>query len=134
MSDDGALSGAMMLSQQLRMYRWADTLDRARYNDELAVDNALLRREAEALVARYNQFVAQANELYRRATEVAQNDARKDTLIAQLEHRAEELGRANASLEVECEQLRQENRTKEGEIRLLYGLVRQSNPDFYLPE
>jgi len=132
MSD--GLSGAIMLSQQLEMYRWEDTLNRARYNDELAVDNALLRREAETLVERYNQLVAQANELYRRATEVAHDGARKDTLIAQLEHRAEELGRANASLEAECERLRQENRTKEGEIRLLYGLVRQYNPDFHLPE
>ncbi len=43
MSDDGALSGAMMLSEQLAMYRTMDALDRARYNNELAVEIQLLR-------------------------------------------------------------------------------------------
>jgi chromosome segregation ATPase len=127
MSDDGALSGAVMLSQQLRMYRWADTLDRARFNNELAVDNALLRREAEELVARYNQLVAQANELYRHATEVASDGARKDTVIAQLE-------RAKTALEAECEQLRLELRDKATQIALLREIVRQDHPDRYLPE
>lgn len=134
MPSDGGMAGWLLLSDQLSTYRFLDKLERNRHNNKLGADNALLSREADALVERYNQLVAQANELYRRATEVAHDNARKDTLIAQLEHRAQELGRANASLEAECEQLRQENRTKEGEIRLLYGLVRQSNPDFYLPE
>ena len=51
MSDSGAFSGAMMLSQQLSMYRWMDTIERAWSNNELAVDNALLRREAAEIVA-----------------------------------------------------------------------------------
>jgi hypothetical protein len=127
MSDDGALSGALMLSQQLRMYRWADTLDGARYNNELAVDNALLRREAEALVARYNELVARANDLHRRATEVANDGARKDSIIAELEH-------AKAVLEAECERLRQKNHDQELKIRLLRDVVRQDHPDIYPPD
>jgi hypothetical protein len=89
MSDDGALSGAMMLSQQLEMYRWMDTLERARNNNELAIDNALLRRDSEQIVASYNQLGAEFNDLLRRATEVAKEADRKDSLIAELRHQAE---------------------------------------------
>jgi hypothetical protein len=127
MSDDGALSGAMMLSQQLRMYRWADTLDRARYNGELAVDNALLRREADELIARYNEIVIQANDLHRHATAVANDSARKDSVIAELEH-------AKAALEAECERLRRKNHEQELKIRLLRDVVRQDHPDIYPPD
>jgi hypothetical protein len=128
------MAGWLLLSDQLSTYRFLDKLEQNRHNDELVVDNSLLRREAEELVARYNQLLAQANELYWHATEVASDSARKYSVIAELEHRAQEHERATAALELECERLRLENRTKDGEIRLLYGLVRQYNPDFYLPE
>ena len=81
MSDAGAFSGAMMLSQQLSMYRWMDTIERAWSNNELAVDNALLRREAAEIVARYNQLVADFNDLRRRAIEVAQEADRRGSVI-----------------------------------------------------
>ena len=133
MSDDGALSGAMMLSQQLEMYRWIDALDRARSDNELAVDNALLRRDAEQLVARYNQLVAELNDLLQRATEVAKEADRKDSVIAGLQQEAEELRNGKAALEVECERLRRENTGQSIRIQWLSDMVRQDRPG-YLPD
>ena len=86
MSDSGAFSGAMMLSKQLSMYRWMDTIERAWSNNELAVDNALLRREAAEIVARYNQLVADFNDLRRQAIEAAQEADRRGSAIAELQH------------------------------------------------
>ena len=134
MSDDGALSGAMMLSQQLEMYRWADTLDRARSDNELTVDNALLHRDAEQIVARYNELVAEFNDLLRRATEVAKDSDRKDSVIAELQREAEALRNAKTVLEAECERLRQVNKATWGEVQLLRNIVRQDHPDMYLPD
>ena len=134
MSDDGALSGAIMLSQQLEMYRWIDTLDRARSGNELTVDNALLRRDVEQIAGRYNTLVAEFNDLLRRATEVAKDSDRKDSVIAELKREAEALRSAKTILEAECERLRQENKATWGEVQLLRNIVRQDHPDMYLPD
>ena len=134
MSDDAALSGAMMLSQQLEMYRWMDTLERARNNNELAIDNGLLRRDAEQIVGRYNLLVAEYNDLLRRATEVAKEADRKDSIILGLQREAEALRNAKTALEAECERLRQENKTTWSEVQLLRNIVRQDHPDMYLPD
>ena len=134
MSDDGALSGAMMLSQQLEMYRWMDTLERARNNNELAIDNGLLRRDAEQIVGRYNLLVAEFNDLLRRATEVAKEADRKDSIILGLQREAEALRNAKTVLEAECERLRQENKATWSEVQLLRNIVRQDHPDMYLPD
>ena len=133
MSDDGALSGAMMLSQQLEMYRWIDALDRARSDNGLAIDNALLRHDAEQLVARYNQLVAEFNDLLRRATEVAREANGKDAVIAGLQQETEELRNGKAALEAECERLRRENTGQSIRIQWLSDMVRQGRPG-YLPD
>jgi len=124
----------MMLSQQLEMYRWIDTLDRARSDNELALHNALLRRDAEQIVGRYNQLVAEFNDLLRRATEVAKESDRKDSIIAELQREAEVLRNAKTVLEAECERLGQENKAARGEVQLLRNIVRQDHPDMYLPD
>jgi len=134
MSDDAALSGAMMLSQQLEMYRWMDTLERVRNNNELAIDNGLLRRDAEQIVGRYNLLVAEFNDLLRRATEVAKEADRKDSIILGLQREAEALRNAKTALEAECERLRQENKATWSEVQLLRNIVRQDHPDMYLPD
>ena len=134
MSDDAALSGAMMLSQQLEMYRWMDTLERARNNNELAIDNGLLRRDAEQIVGRYNLLVAEFNDLLRRATEVAKEADRKDSIILGLQREAKALRNAKTALEAECERLRQENKATWSEVQLLRNIVRQDHPDMYLPD
>jgi hypothetical protein len=134
MPSDGGMAGLLLLSDQLSTYRLLDKLDQNRHNNELVVDNALLRHEADELIARYNQVVTQANDLYRHATEVAQDRARKDSVITQLEHRAEVLRRANIALEAQCEQFRLQLDDKRTQIALLREIVRQDHPDRYLPE
>ena len=133
MSDNGAFSGAMMLSQQLRMYRWMDTLERAQDNNGLATDNALLRRDAEQVVASYNQLVAEFNELLLRATQVAQDSDRKDSVIAELQQEAEQLRNGKAALEAECERLHRENTGQAIRIQWLSDTVREDRPG-YLPD
>src|ERR1700756_5421283 len=90
-SDSGAFSGAMMLSQQLSMYRWMDTIERAWSNNKLAVDNALLTREAAEIVTRYNQLVTDFNDLRGRAIEAAREADRRGAVIGELQHEAEVL-------------------------------------------
>src|SRR5260370_22198884 len=134
MYDSGVFSGAMMISQQLSMYRWMDRIERAWGNNELAVDNALLPREATEIVARYNQLVADFNDLRRQAIEAAQEADRRGPAIAELQHEAEPLGCATVALHAECEHLRHANKENGLEIRLLRNIVRQDHPDMYLPD
>ena len=134
MPSDGALAGALLLSEQLSTDRFLDRLDRNRANAQLTVDNALLHRDAEQIVARYNELVADFNDLLRRATEVAKDSDRKDSVIAELKRQAEALRSAKTILEAECERLRQENKATWGEVQLLRNIVRQDHPDMYLPD
>src|SRR5260370_32676655 len=134
MYDSGVFSGAMMISQQLSMYRWMDRIERAWGNNELAVDNALLRREATEIVARYNQLVADFNDLRRQAIEAAQEADRRGSAVAELQHEAEALRSAKDTLETECERLRQENKERGIEITFLRHILRQEHPDRYPPE
>jgi uncharacterized protein YhaN len=134
MPGDGGLGGWLLLSDQLSTDRFLDKLERARNNNELAIDNALLRRDGEQTVVRYNQLVAEFNDLLRRAIELGKEADRKDTVIAELEHQAEELLSTKTALEAECERLRQENQTQAIDIRLLRNIVRRDHPNLYLPD
>lgn len=134
MSDYGAFAGAQMIAEYLSIRDFMNGLDRNRANAQLTADNALLRRDAEQIVARYNQLVAEFNDLLRRATEVATEADRKDSVIARLQREAEALKSARTALEAECERLRSENHDKSTEIQLLRDIVRQDHPDRYPPE
>ena len=134
MSDYGAFAGAQMIAEYLSIRDFMNGLDRNRANAQLTVDNALLRRDAEQIVARYNQLVAEFNDLLRRATEVAKESDRKDSIIAELQREAEALRNAKTVLEAECERLGQENKAARGEVQLLRNIVRQDHPDMYLPD
>ena len=134
MSDYGAFAGAQMIAEYLSIRDFMNGLDRNRANAQLTVDNALLHRDAEQIVARYNQLVADFNDLLRRATEVAKDSDRKDSVIAELEREADALRSAKTFLEAECERLRQENKATWGEVQLLRNIVRQDHPDMYLPD
>jgi chromosome segregation ATPase len=131
---DGGIAGALLLSEQLSTDRFLDRLERNRANAELAVDNALLRHEATEIVARYNQLVADFNDLRRQAIEAAQEADRRGSAIAELQHEAEALRSARDTLETECERLRQENKEKGIEITFLRHILRQEHPDRYPPE
>ena len=94
MSDYGAFAGAQMIAEYLSIRDFMNGLDRNRANAQLTVDNALLHRDAEQIVARYNQLVADFNDLLRWATEVAKEADRKDSVIAELQREAEALRNA----------------------------------------
>jgi predicted nuclease with TOPRIM domain len=134
MPSDGGLAGALLLSEQLSTDRFLDRLERNRSTAQLTVDNAVLRRDAEQIVARYNQLVAEFNDLLQRATEVAKEADRKDSSIAELQREAEALRNAKTVLEAECARLRQENKATWSEVQLLRNIVRQDHPDMYLPD
>jgi predicted nuclease with TOPRIM domain len=134
MPSDGGLAGALLLSEQLSTDRFLDRLERNRSTAQLTVDNALLRHDAEQIVARYNQLVAEFNDLLQRARDVAKEADRKDSTIAELEREAEALRNAKTVLEAECERLRQENKATWSEVQLLRNIVRQDHPDMYLPD
>ena len=134
MPSDGGLAGALLLSEQLSTDRFLDKLERNHANAELAVDNALLRHEATEIVARYNQLVADFNDLRREAIEAALEADRRGAAIAELQHEVEALRRAKDALEADCERLRQENKEKGIEITFLRETLRDQHPDRYLPE
>jgi predicted nuclease with TOPRIM domain len=134
MSDCGAFAGAQMIAEYLSIRDFMNGLDRNRSTAQLTVDNALLRHDAEQIVARYNQLVAEFNDLLQRAREVAKEADRKDSTIAELEREAEALRNAKTVLEAECERLRQENKATWSEVQLLRNIVRQDHPDMYLPD
>ena len=131
MPSDGGIADALLLSEQLSTDRFLDRLERNRANAELAVDNALLRHEATEIVARYNQLVADFNDLRRQAIEAAQEADRRGSAIAELQHEGEALRRAKDMLEAEGERLRQENKEKGIEITFLRETLRDQHPDRY---
>jgi hypothetical protein len=122
-----------MIAEYLSIRDFMNGLDRNRANAQLSVDNALLNRDAEQLVARYNELVVEFNDLLRRATDVAAEAGRKDAVIAELQREAEELRNGKAALEAECERLRRENTGQSIRIRWLTDMVRQDRPG-YLPD
>jgi hypothetical protein len=133
MSDYGAFAGAQMIAEYLSIRDFMNGLDRNRANAQLSVDNAMLHRDAEQPVARYNRLVAEFNDLLQRAAEVAKEADRKDSVIAGLQQLAEELRNGKAALESECERLRRENMGQSIRIQWLSDMVRQDRPG-YLPD
>ena len=131
MSDWAVLTAAGIISDTLWIQEFGRALRERRDFQELAIDNALVRREAAEVVAHYNKLVADFNDLQRRAVEAAQEADRRGSAIAELQHEAEALRSAKDTLETECERLRQENKEKGIEITFLRHILRQEHPDRY---
>ena len=102
MSDWAAMTAAGIVSDTLWIQEWGRALRERHDLQELSVDNALLRRDAAEIAARYNQLVADFNNLRHRA-------------IEEMDRR----GAAIAALEAENERLRQENTEKDTHIAFL---------------
>ena len=134
MSDWAALTAAGIISATLWIQEFGRALRERRDFQELAIDNALVRREAAEIVAHYNKLVADFNDLQRTAIEAAQEADRRGSAIAALQHEAAALRRAKDTLEAECERLRQESKEKGIEITFLRHILRQEHPDRYPPE
>ena len=134
MSDWAALTAAGIISDTLWIQEFGRALRERRDFQELAIDNALVRRKAAEVVAHYNKLVANFKDLQRRAIEAAQEADRRGSAIAELQHEVETLRRAKDTLEAECERLRQESKEKGVEITFLRHILRQEHRDRYPPE
>ena len=82
MSDWAALTAAGIISDTLWIQEFGRALRERRDFQELAIDNALVRREAAEIVAHYNKLVADFNDLQRTAIEAAQEADRRGSAIA----------------------------------------------------
>ena len=98
MFDTGAFSGALMISQQLEMYRWADHFQHMREQDGLAAQNAALRNELARLGAAYNELAGNFKHF---ANEALQMEKQTGERIAQLEREVSELRDAKAQSDAE---------------------------------
>ena len=106
MSDWAAMTAAGIVSDTLWIQEWGSALRERHDLQELSIDNALLRRDAAEIAARYNQLVADFNNLRHRA-------------IEEMDRR----GAAIAALEAENERLRQGHKEKDIHIAFLRGTL-----------
>jgi hypothetical protein len=93
MFSTGDMSGAMMLSNQLEIYRWEDHFRRMREQDGLAAQNAALRSELARLGAAYNELGRNFKHF---ANAALQMEKETGDRIAQLERELAELRDAKA--------------------------------------
>lgn len=98
MFDTGAFSGALMISQQLEMYRWADHFQQMREQDGLAAQNAALRNELARLGAAYNELAGNFKHFANAALQMEKQTGER---IAQLEREVSELRDAKAQSDAE---------------------------------
>jgi len=96
MFDTGAFSGALLISQQLEMYRWADHFQQMHEQEGLAAQNAALRNELARLGAAYNEL---ARNFKHFANAALQMEKQTGERIAQLESEVSELRDAKAKTE-----------------------------------
>jgi predicted RNase H-like nuclease (RuvC/YqgF family) len=122
MSDFGGLGGALLISQQLDLYRWEDYFARSRDANAVALSDAAWRNQYNDLVNRYNRLLADANKLAKLNDETIETQA---GTIADLKA-------ANDALRAEKEQLRSRLVDVEGELAVLRGLDRELHPEAYI--
>ena len=122
MSDFGGLGGALLISQQLDLYRWEDYFARSRDANAVALSDAAWRNQYNDLVNRYNRLLADANKLAKLNDETIETQA---GTIADLKA-------ANDALRAEKEQLRSRLVDVEGEMAVLRGLDRELHPEAYI--
>ena len=101
MFSTGDMSGAMMLSNQLAMYRWEDHCQWMREQDGLAAQNEALRNELARLGAAYNEL---ARNFKRFANAALQMETQTGERIAQLESEVSELRGARTKAEAELQE------------------------------
>jgi hypothetical protein len=94
----GDMSGAMMLSNQLEIYRWEDHWQWMREQDGLAAQNASLRNELARIGAAYNEL---ARNFKHFANAALQMETETGERIVQLERELAELRDAKARTEAE---------------------------------
>jgi len=121
---DSSFAGAMLISQQLSFYRWADRWRDNREASLLAADYALIRQQHGELVRRYNTLAEDFNKLYRLALESEAEGKKSASLV-------KELTEENRCRTAAFEKLQFDLERVTNELRLLRTRDRQQNPDFY---
>jgi predicted nucleic acid-binding Zn-ribbon protein len=106
MFSTGDMSGAMMLSNQLEIYRWEDHFRRMREQDGLAAQNAALRSELARLGAAYNELARNFKHFASAALEMEKQTGER---IAQLEREVSELRDSKAKSEAEMQEFVRES-------------------------
>jgi len=124
MPDYGALTGALMLGQQLESYRWEDYFKDMRATNQLIADYNVLRQQHGELVRRYNTLAEDFNKLYRLALESEAEGKKSASLV-------KELTEENRCRTAAFEKLQFDLERVTNELRLLRTRDRQQNPDFY---
>jgi hypothetical protein len=115
------LGGAILLSQQLSLYRMLDSFDQARDNSRAAANDAAWRNQYNDLVNRYNRLLQDANRLA---------DAQDKSLNAQAGEIAE-LKATRAMMAAQIEQLKLRLASVEGDLAMARALDRELHPDAY---
>jgi hypothetical protein len=115
------LGGAILLSQQLSLYRMLDSFDQARDNSRAAANDAAWRNQYNDLVNRYNQLLQDANRL----ADV------QDRALAGKDGQIAELKATNAALVAQTEKLTVELADSKATVKFLRGLDRELHPEVY---
>ncbi len=121
---DSSFAGAMLISQQLSFYRWADRWRDNRGASLLAADYGLICQQHGELVGRYNTLVEDFNKLYRLALESEAERKKNANLVSQV---MEE----NSQLVTEREKLQLDLVSVKTELALLRSIDRKQNPEVY---
>ena len=113
------LGGAILLSQQLSLYRTLDSFDQARGNARAAANDAAWRNQYNDLVNRYNRLLQDANRLA---------DVQDRTINSQAEQIAE-LTSENRTAAAQVQQLRQEVQIVRGVLDVERAMYREKHPE-----
>ncbi len=121
---DSSFAGAMLISQQLSFYRWADRWRDNREASLLAADYALIRQQHGELVQRYNTLAEDFNKLYRLALENEAEGKKSASLV-------KELLEESSQRAADFEKMQLDYIDAATELALLRKRDRRQNPDLY---
>jgi hypothetical protein len=124
MPDNGALTGALMLGQQLERYRWEDQFTSVRATNQLIADYNLLGKQHTELMQQHNKLVEGYNKLHGLALESEAERKRSASLVKELTEENRRRAAAFEMLQLDLERVT-------NELKLLRTRDRQQNPDFY---
>lgn len=85
MSDLFGSNGAQLLSWQLDMYRWQDTTDRIRAQQQAMANDLYLDQRYNVLVDQYNELLEDHTKLRAWAAQMKSYEEKRDAFIRDLE-------------------------------------------------
>ena len=124
MPDYGALTGALMLGQQLESYRWEDQFKDVRATNQLIADYNVLRQQQIELIQQYNKLVEGYNKLHHLSLD-SEEKIKKNT------SRIRQVTAENDQLVTERDKLQLDLASVKTELALLRSIDRKQNPEVY---